>query len=147
MMEKILKNKKGVSMVSLAITVIVMLIIATVAFSNSSGMIDESNEAVEEADIMADNDEIRALLTFAIVDDTAKIGIALSDASLVVIGSGDVSYGTGYHLVIGGDEEDLKAIEEKTGSSNIHPYKDLTAPYVVNYNKGTFERIDEIKFR
>ncbi len=146
-MEKILKNKKGVSMVSLAITIIVIIILSAIAFSNSSGMINESTEAVTEAEIMADNDEIRALLTYSIVDDTAKIGIKLSDASIVVIGSGDVSYGTGYHLIVGGDEEDLDVIKEKTGVSNIQTYKDLTAPYVVNYANGTYERIDEIKFR
>lgn len=146
-MEKMLKNKKGVSMVTLAITIIVMIILASVAFSNSSGMIEDSNEAVTEAEIMADNDEIRALLTYAILDDTAKVGITLSNGSLVVIGSGDVSYGTGYHLVVGGDEEVIETIKEKTGMSNVRPYKELTAPYVVDYAKGTFERIDEIKFR
>lgn len=146
-MEKIFKNKKGVSMVSLAITIIVIIILSAIAFSNSSGMINESNEAVTESEIMADNDEIRALLTYSIVDDAAKIGIKLSDGSLVVIGSGDVSYGTGYHLIAGGDEEDLNIIKEKTGVSGVQAYKEITAPYVVNYDKGTFERIDEIKFR
>ena len=41
----------------------------------------------------------------------------------------------------------LKKIEEKTGATGLKAYKDLTAPYVVNYDMGTYERIEELKFR
>ncbi len=140
-------RNKGVTMISMVITIVIIIILASVALSYSGDMIDDSIVAVDEADIMADNDEIRALLTYAVIDKDARQGIALVDGTMVVIGSGDVSYGTGYHLIVGGSDEDIDAIEEKMDGMRLAPYKNLTAPYVVNYDMGTFERIDEIKFR
>ena len=142
-----LKNNKGVSMISLVITIIVIIILSAVALSNSSDMIDDSMIAVSEADKMEDNDTIRTLLTYAITDRSARMGIALSDSTNVVIGSGDVNYGTGYYLIVGGSGDTVKKIEEKTGATGLKAYKDLTAPYVVNYDMGTYERIEELKFR
>lgn len=146
-MRNILKNKSGVSMISLVITIVVIIILTAVSIGDSLDMIDDSMVAVTEADIAEDNDVIRSLLTYAVVDKTARVGIALSDATIVVIGSGDVNYGTGYHLIVGGKEETIKVIEEKTGVTNLKAYKELTAAYVVNYDLGTYERIEEIKFR
>lgn len=142
-----LKKNKGVSMISLVITIIVIIILSAVALSNSSGMIDDSIVAVTEADKMEDNDTIRTLLTYAITDRSARMGIALSDSSNVVIGSGEVNYGTGYYLIVGGSGDSIKKIEEKTGATGLKAYKDLTAPYVVNYDMGTYERIEDIRFR
>ncbi|MBR3887536.1 MAG: hypothetical protein IKJ32_00355 [Clostridia bacterium] len=142
-----LKNNKGVSMISIVITIIVIIILSAVALSNSSDMIDDSITAVTEADKMEDNDTIRTLLTYAVTDRSARTGIALSDSTNVVIGSGDVNYGTGYYLIVGGSGDSIKKIEEKTGATGLKAYKDLTAPYVVNYDMGTYERIEEIRFR
>ena len=142
-----LKNKNGVSMISLVITIIVIIILSSVALSNSSDMIDDSIIAVNEADKTEDNDTIRKLITDAVIDRSSRIGIALSDASNVVIGSGDINYGTGYYLIVGGKAETIQKIEQKTGATGLKAYKELTAPYVVNYDLGTYERIEEIRFR
>ena len=72
-----LKNKNGVSMISLVITIIVIIILSSVALSNSSDMIDDSIIAVNEADKTEDNDTIRKLITDAVIDRSSRIGIAL----------------------------------------------------------------------
>ena len=142
-----MKKNKGVSMISLVITIVVIIILSAVALSNSTSMIENSSVAITEADKMEDNEKIRALVTYGITDRSARMGIALSDSTNVVIGKNGTNYGNGYHLIVGGTEETIKEIEEKTRLSNLKAYKDITAPYVVNYDTSDYERLDEIKFK
>ncbi len=143
---KSFKNK-GISLITLVITIVVMLILASIAIGGSTRLIYDSSNSKKEADINDDNDEIRSLLTHTIViAPDLREGIPL-DSSLVVIGSGDTEYGIGYHLLPGGDDVVMKVISDKVGNPNLKKYKGLTAPYVVDYDNGTFERIEEIRFK
>ncbi len=143
-----IKKNSGLSLMTVAITVIVMVILAGVATRYSLRMIDDSGEAKKEATIYADNEIIRSLLTQAMVDKNVMVGIALVDGDKVVIGSGDKEYGTGYYLVPGGEEdEELGDIRYKVGDDSLAAYKGLSAPYVVDYLTGKYERVEDIKFK
>lgn len=145
----ILKNNKenyGVSMITLIITIMVIIILAGIGFGSSTYLIDKAGESKNASDANEDNDVIRALLTYSITDSENRIGIALSD-SLVVLGSGDKEYGKGYYLIPGGNNRVLAEISEKTGEATVLRYKEITAPYVVDYDNGRFERILELRFK
>ena len=134
-------------MITLTITIVVLVILATIAINGSTRMIGDSAEAKAHADAAEDNDVIRKLLTHAITDDDLREGIALVDNTLVVIGSGDKEYGSGYYLIPGGDNKVLNVIIEEVGSDSVKKYKNLTAPYVVDYDNGDYERIEQIRFK
>lgn len=142
---KKMKNQ-GVSMITLVITIVVLIILATVSINGSMGMIDESMESKEIANASEENDLIRKLLMNVLIESDSKVGIPLVDGALVVIGSGDVAYGTGYYLIPGGTEEELAKIKSKSGRDDVKAYQSITAPYVVDYDNSTFERIDELIF-
>lgn len=143
---KNLKNK-GISLITLVITIVVMLILAAVAIGGSTRLIDDSVDSKKQASINDDNDEVRSLLTHAITNSSLREGVSLIDGSLVVIGSGDKEYGTGYYLLPGGEDDVMKVITDKVGNPNLKKYKGLTAPYVVDYDNGTYERIEEVRFK
>ncbi len=140
------KNDRGISMITVVITVIVLLILTTISMRSSTDLIDNSTDARDDTDVFLDNDEIKSLLTHAIVEEPDE-GIQLMEGRIVVIGSGDKEYGAGFHLIPGGEDEVIEAIREKTGDDTIKKYKNLTAPYVVNYTTGEYERIEELKFK
>lgn len=143
-----IKSNSGVSLTTVIITIVVMIIIAGVAARNSLIMIDDSGEAKKEATIYEDREIIRALLTNAITDKDAMVGFALLDNSVVVLGSGDKEYGTGYHLIPGGDDDgDLGTIKFKLGDDTMTAYRGLSAPYVVDYYTGKYERVENIRFK
>lgn len=143
-----IKSNSGVSLTTVIITIVVMIIIAGVAARNSLRMIDDSGEAKKEATIYEDREIIRALLTNAITDKDAMVGFALLDNSVVVLGSGDKEYGTGYHLIPGGDDDgDLGTIKFKLGDDTMTAYRGLSAPYVVDYYTGKYERVENIRFK
>lgn len=143
-----IKKNSGFSLMTVIITVIVMIILAGVATRYSLRMIEDSGDAKHEAMIYEDNETIRSLLTQAMVDKDVIVGIALVDGEKVVIGSGDKEYGSGYHLVPGGENDgDLGEIKYKFGDDTLTSYKGLSAPYVVDYLTGKFERVEDIKFK
>lgn len=144
-----MKNEKnsGISMITIVITIIVMLILATVAIMSSTRMIDDSSNAKESANADFDNDKIRTILTQAIYDTSAREGIPLVTGSLVIVGPDEKEYGTGWYLLPGGTDDDLDVIAKKTGRPSIEKYKDLTASYVVDYDNGDFARIKEVIFK
>lgn len=143
-----IKSNSGVSLTTVIITIVVMIIIVGVAARNSLRMIDDSGEAKKEATIYEDREIIRALLTNAITDKDAMVGFALLDNSVVVLGSGDKEYGTGYHLIPGGDDDgDLGTIKFKLGDDTMTAYRGLSAPYVVDYYTGKYERVENIRFK
>lgn len=145
---KKLKNNSGVSITTLVITIVVMLIIAGVAVTNSTRMIDDSIAAKKDAATFEDNEIIRALLMNALTDKNEITGYALVDGSLEVIDESGETYGTNYHLIPGGKaDEALGVIREKLGDANLEAYKGITAPYVVDYYTGEYKRIEEIKFK
>lgn len=67
--------------------------------------------------------------------------------SLVVISESGDEYGTGFYLIPGGEEEVINQIKEKSGSAITRKYKDISAPYVVDYNANSFIRIEELLFK
>ena len=123
-----------------------IIIISAVAFGTSRDLINRSAEAKVKAIALEEEDKIRTLLRKAIVDNNYKLGIELKDNTLVVIGSGDVEYGTCCYLIPGGTDEDIEIIANKAGE-NVERYEDFTASYVVDYDQDKFERITEIKFK
>lgn len=130
------------------ITIVVMIILASVTVTYSLRMVDDSGEARDQAEIYEDNEIIRALLTQTIADDDAVVGYALLDNSIVVIGSGNKEYGTGYHLIPGGDDDgDLGTVKFKLGDDTLTAYKGISAPYVVDYYTGKYERVEDIRFK
>lgn len=142
-----MKNNKGVSLMTLIVTIVVMLIITGVAINKSIRLIDDSVKATEDAEIFDDNEQIRSLLMNAITDKSLVTGYALINNSVEVIDAEGNVYGTNYHLIPGGDEEDLKAIAEKFGETNVIAYKGITAPYVVDYYTSKFVRIEDVLFK
>ncbi len=140
------KSNNGISMITLVITIIVIIILASVALNGSTRMMGDANKAREDANADMDNDTIRTILTYAITDNDAKVGFELTE-SIVVKDSGDREYGKGFYLIPGGTKYDLATIEQRTGQSNIKAYKDITAAYVVDYDNGTFVRLDEVIFK
>lgn len=146
-----IKNNSGISLMTVIITIVVMIILASVAVTSSYQMIDDAGEAKNEAEIYADNEVIRALLTQSISDPDVIVGFPLLDNSVVVIGSGEKEYGSGYHLIPGGypeeEDGDLAALRFKLGDDTLQPYKGLTAPYVVDYYTGKYERVEDIRFK
>ena len=144
---KMRKKNSGVSMVTLIIAIVILVIIASIAIGTSMRMIDQSSDARKATIVNEENDIIRSLLRYTITDDTYQAGIALHDGTLVVIGSGDKEYGTGYFLVPGGTDEDLQKITQKLNGITVERYKDLTASYIVDYDNDWFERVDELKFK
>ena len=143
-----IKDNKGISLLTVIVTVIVMIILAGVATTYSLEIISDSGEAQKEAAIYEDREIIRNLMTNTINNKNERVGFALLDDSIVVIGSGDKEYGTGYHLIPGGDDKgDLGVIKLKLGDDTITAYRNLSAPYVVDYYTGKYERIENIKFK
>ena len=143
-----IKKNSGVSLMTVIITIVVMIILASITISYSLKMIDDSGEAKSEAQIYEDNEVIRALLTKSIVDEDVMVGYALLDNSVEVVTSEGKVYGTGYHLIPGGKEDgDLGTIKYKLGDDTLTAYKGISAPYVVDYYTGKYERVEKIKFR
>lgn len=65
-----LKNQKGITLVSLVITVIVLLILATVAITlaiNSNGLFNKAGTAANNwnASVKQENDDLTNLMTYA----------------------------------------------------------------------------------
>lgn len=142
------KSNSGVSLLTVVITVIVMIILAAVSTKYSTDMIDNSGEAKKEANIYEDKEVIRSLMTHSITDKDVRVGYALLDGAIVVVTEDGKEYGTGYHLVPGGDDDgDLGEIKERFGDDTIIAYKNLSAPYVVDYYTGKYERVENIKFK
>ena len=117
-----------------------------VALNSSTKMMDDAIESKKQANADMDNDTIRSLLTHAITDKDARIGFELTD-DIVIKDSGDIEYGKGYYLIPGGTKEDITSIENGTGETNVKIYKSITAAYVVDYDNGTFVRLDEVIFK
>ena len=146
-----MKSNSGISLMTVIITIVVMIILAGVAVTSSYQMINDAGDAKKEAEIYTDNEVIRALTTQAITDSDIIVGFPLLDNSVVVLGSGDKEYGSGYHLIPGGYPEesdgDLAKLRFKLGDETLEPYKGLTAPYVVDYYTGKYERVEDIRFK
>ena len=143
-----IKKNSGVSLTTVVITVIVMIILASVTISYSLDMIDDSGEAKSEAEIYEDNEVIRALLTQSIIDEDVMVGYALLDNSVVVITPEGKEYGTVYYLIPGvKDDGDLGTIKFKLGDDTLTAYKGISAPYVVDYYTGKYERVEKINFK
>ena len=146
-----IKNNSGISLMTVIITIVVMIILASVAVTSSYKMIGDAGEAKKESEIYTDNEVIRALLTQSISDPDIIVGFPLLDNSVVVIGSGEKEYGSGYHLIPGGypeeEDGDLATLRFKLGDDTLQPYKGLTAPYVVDYYTGKYERVENIRFK
>lgn len=145
-----IKNELGISLMTMIITIVVMIILAGIAVSSSYELIGDAGEAKKQSETYGDREVIRALLTNSIADSDIIAGYPLGGA-VVVIGSGDKEYGSGYYLLPGGDPEDedgdLATLRFKLGDDTLQPYKGLTAPYVVDYDNGKYERVEEIRFK
>lgn len=142
------KSNLGISLVTVVITIVVIIILASVSTTYSLRMINDSADAKKEATIYEDREIIRTLLTETIGDENKKVGFALLNGSLVVLDSGDNEYGTGYYLIPGGEDDgDLGTIKFKLGDDTLTAYKGLSAPYVVDYYTGDYERVEEIRFK
>ena len=143
-----IKNNSGISLLTVVITVVVMIILAAIATTYSSEVIDNSDEAQKEAAIFEDRETIRILMTNTITDKNARVGYELLDGAVVVIGENGKEYGTGYHLIPGGYEDgDLGEIRDMLGDDTIRAYRNLSAPYVVDYYTGKYERVENIEFK
>lgn len=145
-MKKNLRDNSGVTMIAIVLTIVVIIIISAIAFGTSRDLINRSAEAKVKAIALEEDDKVRTLLRKAIVDEEYKKGIELEDDTLVVIGSGDVEYGTGCYLIPGGTDEDIAIIANKVGEE-VERYENFTASYVVNYDEDKYERITEINFK
>ena len=142
------KNNSGISLLTVIITIVVMIILAAIATTYSTDVIDNSDEAQKEATIYEDREIIRALMTNTITDKNARVGYELLTGAIVVVGDDGKEYGTGYHLVPGGYEDgDLGKIRAKLGDDTIRAHRNLSAPYVVDYYTGKYERVENIKFK
>ena len=146
-----IKNSSGISLMTVIITIVAMIILASIAITNSRRLIGDAGEAKKQAETHADKEIIRALLTNVITDPDVIVGYPLVTGGIVVIDSGDNEYGSGYYLVPGGDPEDedgdLAKIRFKIGDDTLQAYKGLTAPYVVDYYTGKYERVEDIRFK
>lgn len=143
-----LKSDSGISLTTVIITIVVVIVLAAVATTYSSEVIDNSDEAQREATIYQDKEIIRVLMTNTITDKDARVGYELLDGAVVVIAENGKEYGTGYHLVPGGySDGDLGEIRDKFGDDTITAYRGLSAPYVVDYYTGKYERVENIEFR
>ena len=135
---------------TMIITIVVMIILAGIAVSSSYELIGDAGEAKKQSETYEDREIIRALLTNSIADSDIIAGYPLG-GSIVVLGSGDKEYGSGYYLVPGGDAEekdgDLAVLRFKLGDDTLQAYKGLTAPYVVDYDTGKYERVENIRFK
>jgi type II secretory pathway pseudopilin PulG len=145
-----IKNESGISLMTVIITIVVMIILASIAISSSFRMIGDAGEAKKQAETYEDREIIRALLINSVPYSNDIVGFPLGGA-VIVLGSGDKEYGSGYYLVPGGESEDedgdLATLRFKLGDNTLQAYKGLTAPYVVDYDNGKYERVEEIRFK
>lgn len=146
-----LKNEKGISLITLVITIVTIIILASITLGPSGGAVDESVEAKEKAEAEIDNQKIEEIITYELAQTNELIDleidlkrINLSD-TLQVDNSGDI-YGNGYTLYLA--KRDIYKVEAKTGSGDyFKPYKDLFKSYVVNHSSGEYKRlVNEWKF-
>ena len=64
-----LKNKKGVSLITLVITIVVMLIVLTITISSSLKSVDETNATRIENEIRNLKDAVNDLVHFQIKEE------------------------------------------------------------------------------
>lgn len=141
------KKDKGISMITLVITIVVIIILAAVSLGGSTDMINKSGEAKEDAAMYADKEQIRGLIDYVYSGLEEKVGVQLIDGALIVIDDNGKEYGSGYYLIPGGKDEEIKYIREKSGYTNLNRYQELSTSYVVNYSTKEYVRLEEVKFK
>ena len=146
-----IREEKGISMITIAVTIVLIIILSVVAINGSLNLIDRSANAKNDAKENEDNDTIRALLTYSLTDPNKRFGLPLSDTLVITIsgeeGEEDKEYGLGYYLVPGGSEKTIEKISQEIEPEEVHPYKNLSAAYIVDYDNGTFVRLDEFEIK
>ena len=129
-----LKENKGVTLVALVITIIVLLILAGVTLSmvmGDSGIFSKANKASTETTISSAKDAVRLATLEAVTDqytDNGSIGTAITDAT--VIKSVNDKLQDGYSItsdgkiqqntkdVIGADKTTAITVTFKVGTNN-----------------------------
>lgn len=129
-----LKENKGVTLVALVITIIVLLILAGVTLSmvmGDSGIFTKANKASSETTISSAKDAVRLATLEAVTDqytDNGSIGTAITDAT--VIADVNAKLQDGYSItsdgkiqqnekdVIGADKKAAITVKFKVGTNN-----------------------------
>lgn len=140
-----MKNEKGFSLIVLVITIIVLLILATITFNSSIRLVDDAVESKKSAEETIDDDKIKEILTYELAGTYELIDIEINLKRIELSNSLKIEYdrneyGLGYVLYL--SENDIKKVEQKTGEVGLKSYKDLTKSYLVN-SSGEFLRLEE----
>ena len=142
-----MKNEKGFSLMVLVVTIVVLIILASITLNSSDQVIDDSIEAKKKAEATIDDDKIKEIMTYELAGTTELIDIEIDLKRVelsedIQIEYNGVTYKDGSVLYI--SEKDIEKIEAKTGEYDKYKsFKDLTKSYIVNSDEGTYIRLEE----
>ena len=134
------KNKKGITLIALVLTIIVLLILAGVSITTltgNNGILSQAQKAKKETEISSEKEGINlSIINYRFEnDDKYKLGITLydknADNSTIwdVIVSNGITYGTNWNYI-------------ETGT-NIEGYGNSKNNYLVNYKTGELIELNE----
>lgn len=141
-----MKNEKGFSLIYLVITIIVIIIIATITLNSSDRIVDDAIDSKKSAEATIDDDKIKEIIMYEIAGTTELIDLdidfkRISLSNLLKVKYKENEYGDGYVLYL--SEKDIKTVEKKTGKQGLESYKELSRSYVVNSQTGEFLRLED----
>ena len=142
-MEKISENK-GITLIALIVTIIVLLILASVSISmltGDNGILVQAKKAEEEMKVASEKEAIQLeMINKEINDKKEYIGEELRDRTLangdnwkiVSVNNINKIYGTGYYFL-------------ETGT-NLENYGDTKYEWVINYDTGEVTKLEKDKY-
>ena len=139
-MEFLKRKEKGITLIALVVTIIVLLILAGVSvamLSGNNGLLTQAQKAKKETEISSEKEGINlSIINYRFEnDDKYKLGITLYDknadnsAIWDVIVSNGITYGTNWNYI-------------ETGT-NIEGYGNSKNNYLVNYKTGELIELNE----
>ncbi len=144
-MEKIQKKQKGVTLIALVLTIIVLLILAGVSIamlSSNNGILNQAIKAKEETEISSEKEAIQLTMINKEMtnEDKYNIGEELKDRTLangdnwkiVSVNDAGKIYGTGYYFVGKG--------------TNLNNYGETKHEWIINYDTGEVIELPEKEY-
>ena len=135
-------NSKGITLVALVVTIIVLLILAAVSIATltgENGLLTRVNDAKEQTEIASEREGITLDVIEYQMDEKnkTKLGVTLytknADNSAIwdvfVNNTNNITYGTGWNYINKG--------------TNIENFGEIKNEYLVNYETGEIIQIDE----
>ena len=140
-----MKSEKGFSLIVLVLTIIIMLIIISIAMKNSTEILDETEEGKKSVEATEDDQKIKEIITYELAGTTELIDPSIDLMRLplsneIQVKYEDVIYGTGFVLYL--SDKDLEKVEKITDTIGYYQsFKELTESYVVDYQSGNYVRL------